>query len=241
MKHVAEDARGVVVGGAAFDGDLFGDGDLHVVDVIAVPDRLEDGVGEAQNQKVLHCLFAEVMVDAIDLVLGELAVDRLVQSLGAGLVGAEGFFHNQMPRAAVVAGQAARAQVGDSRCVELGRGGQVVNARARTARFVFVEQRLEPAKVFRFLQVARQIEDRLGERVPTCAVEPVAGMLGGRRGQLLSPHLVREFRARESDDSRISRQPALAMKLVERRHQLPPGQIARGTEDDESVHERGED
>jgi hypothetical protein len=42
-----------------------------VVDVVAVPERLEDGVGEAEDQQVLHRLLAQVVVDAVDLLLVE--------------------------------------------------------------------------------------------------------------------------------------------------------------------------
>ena len=59
-----------------------GDGDLHVVDVAVVPDRLEDRVGEPEHEDVLHRLLAQVMVDAEDLALAERAVDGLGQLAG---------------------------------------------------------------------------------------------------------------------------------------------------------------
>ena len=61
----------VVVAAAALDADRLGDGDLHVVDVAAVPDRLEDAVGEAEDHQVLDGLLAEVVIDAVDLLLVE--------------------------------------------------------------------------------------------------------------------------------------------------------------------------
>ena len=64
LQHVAGGADAVVVPGAAADADVLGHGDLHVVDVVAVPDRLEQLVREAQRQDVLHGLLAEVVVDA---------------------------------------------------------------------------------------------------------------------------------------------------------------------------------
>jgi len=45
--------------------------DIHVVDMIATPQRLEDTIGEAQHQNVLDGFFAEEMIDAVDLVLGQ--------------------------------------------------------------------------------------------------------------------------------------------------------------------------
>ena len=63
LDDVARGADAVVVAGAAADADVLGHRDLHVVDVVAVPDRLEHRVGEAQGQQVLDRLLAEVVVD----------------------------------------------------------------------------------------------------------------------------------------------------------------------------------
>ena len=61
----------VVVAAAPLHAELLGHRDLHVVDVAPVPDRLEDAVGEAEDQDVLDRLLAEVVVDAVDLVLAQ--------------------------------------------------------------------------------------------------------------------------------------------------------------------------
>ena len=74
---------------AALDPDRLGDGDLHVVDVAPVPDRLEDRVGEAQGEDVLHRLLAEVVVDPEHLVLREVGVHELVERHRGGAVVAE--------------------------------------------------------------------------------------------------------------------------------------------------------
>ena len=50
-----------------------GHGDLDVVDVVAVPNGLEKGVGEAEGEDVLHGLLAQVVVDPVDLALVEKA------------------------------------------------------------------------------------------------------------------------------------------------------------------------
>ena len=67
--HVAQRAGLVVEAAAMADAELFIDRDLDVVDMVAVPDRLEHAVGEAQHQDVLHRLLAEVVIDPVDLVL----------------------------------------------------------------------------------------------------------------------------------------------------------------------------
>ena len=89
LDDVARGADPVVVAGAAADADVLGHRDLHVVDVVAVPDRLVQLVGEAQRQDVLHRLLAEVVVDAEDRVGGERHLERLVQRPRRGEVAAE--------------------------------------------------------------------------------------------------------------------------------------------------------
>ena len=71
LHDVARDADLLVEVAAPLDADLLGHGDLHVVDVLARPERLEDGVAEAEHQEVLDRLFPEVVVDPVDLALGE--------------------------------------------------------------------------------------------------------------------------------------------------------------------------
>ena len=81
-----------VVSGAVSDVEVFEDGDLDVVDVVAVPEWFEDGVSEAEDYEVLYGVFAEVVVDAEELVLVGAFVDGVVEEARRIEVGAEGFF-----------------------------------------------------------------------------------------------------------------------------------------------------
>ena len=92
LDHVAQRAGPLVVVRAALDADGLGRGDLHVIDVAAVPDRLEHAVGEAEHQQVLDGFLAEVVIDAEDLRLVEVRVQQLVQRARAGEIGAERLF-----------------------------------------------------------------------------------------------------------------------------------------------------
>ena len=69
--HVLEGAGRLVEGDAVVDPERLGHVDLHVVDVVPVPDRLEEAVGEAEGQDVLRRLLPQEVVDAEDLVLVE--------------------------------------------------------------------------------------------------------------------------------------------------------------------------
>ncbi len=71
LDQIAQRAGAVVVVGARADAEVLGGGDLHAVDVVAVPQRLEHAVGEAERQHVLDRLLAQVVVDAVDLRLVE--------------------------------------------------------------------------------------------------------------------------------------------------------------------------
>ena len=91
LHEVAQRAGAVVVARADADADVLGRGDLDVVDVVAVPERLEQPVGEAERQDVLDGLLAQVVVDAEDLALVEDAQHAAVELLGLREVVPNGF------------------------------------------------------------------------------------------------------------------------------------------------------
>ena len=72
----------VVVAGTPTNTDVFGHGDLNVVDIATVPQRFEQLVREAQRQKVLHRLFAKIMVDAENGTRREDFFDHAVEGAG---------------------------------------------------------------------------------------------------------------------------------------------------------------
>jgi hypothetical protein len=117
LQHVTGRAGGVVVAGAAaLHAELLGDGDLDVLDVVAVPDRLEDRVVEAKAEQVLDRLLAEVVVDAKQLVLAQRAVQRVVQGLGRGEVAAEGLLDDHAAKRRAALRLLEQARVGPRLC-----------------------------------------------------------------------------------------------------------------------------
>src|SRR5258708_3133697 len=72
--------------------------DLHVVDEVAIPDRLEESVGETERENILRRFLAKKVVDPEDLLLAEYFVQAPIQRHCTREVGAEWLFHDD-PRA----------------------------------------------------------------------------------------------------------------------------------------------
>ena len=90
--HVAQRAGHVKVPAAFFHAYGFGYRDLDVVNKPVIPYGLKNTVAEAEDQYVLDGLFAEVMINAEDLVLAKGLLDLLVQMPGGFQIIAKGFF-----------------------------------------------------------------------------------------------------------------------------------------------------
>ena len=92
LDDVADGAGLVVEGSAALDAEVFGHGDLDALDVVAVPEGFEEGVGEAEGDHVVDGAFGEVVIDAEDGGLGEGGEEDAVELLGGSEIVAEGLF-----------------------------------------------------------------------------------------------------------------------------------------------------
>ena len=95
--HVAHSAGFVVVVATQFNAQLFRDRDLHVIDVAAIPHRLENSIREAEGQNVLHRLFAEIVVDAVNLIFLQHFANFFIQRHGAGEVMPERLLDDHAP------------------------------------------------------------------------------------------------------------------------------------------------
>jgi len=89
LHHVAQRPRLLVVRAAGLDADGLGDGQLDLGHVVAVPQRLEDAVGEPEHEDVLDGLLAEVVVDPVDLLLAEGGREPAAERLRARVVAPE--------------------------------------------------------------------------------------------------------------------------------------------------------
>ncbi len=83
LHHVAHRTHFLVERAAALDAEGLRHGDLHVLHMVAIPDRLEEPVRETEVEQILHRFLAEVVIDAKNGFLGEYAEERGVERLGA--------------------------------------------------------------------------------------------------------------------------------------------------------------
>ena len=123
LHHVANGADLLVKGAAALHAELLGHGDLHVLDVVAVPNRLEKCVGETEIQKILHRLLAQIVIDAKDGGFGEHFVQRPVERLRRCEIAAEGLLDDDP---GIVRAPGFRKSLDDAR-KHARRNGQVVD------------------------------------------------------------------------------------------------------------------
>jgi len=99
-----------------------------VVDVLVVPQRLEDAVGETEDEEVLDRFLAEVVVDAEDRPLAEDLEDLLVQLLRRRQVPAERFLDHDAMAFATARDHPGAPQVLDDGDEVVGRSGAVEEA-----------------------------------------------------------------------------------------------------------------
>ncbi len=141
LHHVAKRSGLFVVGRAALDAEALRDRDLHLSDSLAAPERLDEHVRESEHEEVLDRLLAEVVVDAVDLLLLEVPPGDAIQLLGGGEVPAERLLDDDPgpPRARV---EARGPEARERRAERLEGQGQVEDAVALQA--VLLLERLDP-------------------------------------------------------------------------------------------------
>ncbi len=227
LDDVTGGADAVVVPGAAADADVLGHGDLHVVDVGPVPDRLVHRVGEPQRQDVLDGLLAQVVVDPEDLVGREDLVHDRVELLGAGQVVAERLLDDRAPpRVAAALRQAVLLELLHHVGEELRRHRQVEGeVAARAADLVQVlDRRLQLVERRVVVEVALHEAAALGELLPDLLAEGRTRVLLDRVVHLLREVLVLPLRGGRS---RPARSPAAAGRGWPGRR--PPASASCGT------------
>src|SRR5580704_7765806 len=90
LNHVAKRASRLIETAATLDSQRLRGGNLHMIYVVAIPERLENAITETKHEQVLHRVFAKVVIDAVDLLFFEHTQYNFVQFLGGGQIAAEG-------------------------------------------------------------------------------------------------------------------------------------------------------
>ena len=135
LDDVPYGARLVVEAPPPLDANALGHGDLHAVDVVAVPDRLEQRVAEAEIEQVLHRLLAEVVIDTEDVHLGKYGKERPVERLRGGQVTTERLLRHD----AATSGAAGATELLDHGRRQTRRNGEVVQGPLRRAQLATQE------------------------------------------------------------------------------------------------------
>src|SRR5262249_2334385 len=86
-----------VVSATLLHADGFRRGDLDMVDIIPVPNRLEDPVRKAEGQNVLDRFFAQLVVDTVDLLLVEDVLNVQIEPAGGFVIPAQRLRDNYSP------------------------------------------------------------------------------------------------------------------------------------------------
>ena len=83
LDHVAQGPGLIIIMAPVFHADLFGHGDLDMIDVASVPDRLKQGIGKAEGQDILDGLLTQIVVDTKNLgFVKDPASEHSIQSSG---------------------------------------------------------------------------------------------------------------------------------------------------------------
>ena len=226
--HVAIGAGRLVEVAALGQSEGLGHVDLDVVDVIAVPDRLEQSVGEAEGEDVLGRLLAEEMVDTEDLILIERLVQLLVERDGTGQIRAEGLLHDD----SAALDQARLADHVDCGEGRLGRDGEVVQPQLVGAgQHVLRAAHRLPQRLG--TGGGRDVVEVLGEDAQILVVELLARpeLADGRECKIaegVGCHLVQG----RADDAQVVEQVGLE-EVEHPRDELALGEVAGGAEEDD--------
>ncbi len=94
LHHVAQGAGLVIITGPFLHPHGFSHRHLHMLNIAAMPQRLEQRIGKTQGHQVLHRLLAEIMVNTENLLFGKNRAHGIVDRIGRGQIMANRLFHH---------------------------------------------------------------------------------------------------------------------------------------------------
>ncbi len=204
-----------------------------MVDVLGLPQRLEQGVAEAQGGEVLHRLLAQVMVDAESLALAEGAAYRVVDGGGGGEAAAHRLLDHH-PRLAGV--EADFGEAAADRREQVRRGGEVEHPHPLAA-FAQGGGEFAPAGVLGGVERA-VVEHRQEALDQGRQARLVIQVFDEGRPHLVAVVLGGDRLAGHAGDARAGLDLRIGMAAEQGRQQLAQSQVAGAAEDDqiEGIH-----
>src|SRR5258708_28951607 len=94
LNHVAHGPGFIVIPSPVSHAQLFRHGQLYMINIIPVPERLENRIGKTKSQNILNSLFSKVMINAINLVFGKDAFKKFIEGFGRLQVASKWFLND---------------------------------------------------------------------------------------------------------------------------------------------------
>ena len=222
LDDIADGPDGVVERSTSLDAEVLRHGDLHALDVVAVPERLEQRVDEAEEDHVVDLPLPEIVINPEDRALVEGAAQDVVQCLCRGKIVTERLLDDD-PRT----GRTARSgQLLHHRTEQRGRDGEVV--RGPLGGPELAAQGIERRRI---AVVAVNILEQAGQFLERHPIEPSVFFHAIARA---GTKLLEGPAGPGHTDHRHVELTALRQRL-KRRKDLLVGQIAGGAEKDQRI------
>src|SRR5260221_8861455 len=109
LENLAEGSRLVIVVATRSHTYCFGHGDLNMVDVLMVPDRLEYRIGKAEYGDILYRFLAQIVIDAVNLLFVVHGAQTFVKCARRIEISTKGLLHDN-PRVALTLVEASLAK-----------------------------------------------------------------------------------------------------------------------------------
>src|SRR3990172_2430026 len=236
LDHVPDRTRLLVEIAPPLDADRFGHGDLDVVDVIAVPNRLEDSLAEPEDEEVLDGFLSQEVVDPVHLLSPEHRKNLPVERAGARKVAPERFFDDQAPEAGEARGGSRKGRRPDSpdqgSVMSRGNGGIEDDvARDPPAGAQGPDAILQSRVARRVFEIRRVVEKPCGKRIPSGGVERLRGQRMRGIPQQAPERIVRICGSRDAQHRKAFREEIFLVESEEIGDEQAPGKVPRCAED----------
>src|SRR5262249_19708297 len=129
LNHVADGAGLIIERPPALYPEILRHGDLYALDLITVPERLQERILESEEHHVMDWSFSQIMIDAEDVLFVKSTEQNLVKRLRRGQVVAEGLFDDDAGAASTIR----FGQLFHNKSKQCGRNGKVVGRSLRRA------------------------------------------------------------------------------------------------------------